>query len=44
MKGLSGYQNEKWFDKDQSGFKRRRPCVDNLVRLVFDIEISEVTN
>lgn len=37
-------EREKWFDKDQSGFKRRRSCVDNLVRLVFDIEISKVTN
>lgn len=34
-------EREGWFDENQNGFRRGRSCVDNLVRLVSDIEISK---
>lgn len=34
-------EREGWFDENQNGFRRGRSCVDNLVRLVSNIEISK---
>lgn len=31
-------------DKNQNEFKRGRSCIDNLVRLITDIELSRETN
>lgn len=33
-----------WLDNNQNEFRKGRSCVDNLVRLTTDIEISRCTN
>lgn len=37
-------RNKEWFDKDQNGFRRGKSCVDNLVKLISEIEISKQDN
>lgn len=37
-------ENERWFDHMQNGFRQGRSCVDNLAKLITDIEISIETN
>lgn len=37
-------EKEGWLDNNQNGFRKGRSCVDNLVRLTTDIEISRCTN
>lgn len=33
-----------WFDCFQNGFRRGRSCVDNISRLVTDIDLSKESN
>lgn len=37
-------EKEGWLDDKQNGFRKGRSCVDNLVRLTTDIEISRRMN
>lgn len=37
-------EKEKWIGKNQNGFRKGRSCIDTLVRLIADLEISRDLN
>lgn len=37
-------KKDKWFDKDQNGFRRGKTCINNLVNLIAEAELSMKTD